>query len=265
MSKLFLNYKEKKLFRLSIKKTKRSRRGDFDIMIDVGNKMVFEKVVAGNYFRVFENQVNALSWHGFYEERSDGVVLIPIVHFKKKNGAQEELRHFGAIDIEEPIPVPICSVYIPKNVNIENLGRSGVSRTANFVIDIDPLLEEDSVRFDFFVFPDGVDIDAFKKSEASFIFSSQGVDVFNNGGELSSPEEGLNVSYHMLNDGENILVRYVCNPVDMFSNLNNTFSLVVHEPNDVYNILNRVVCGVNDDGEIVNYGSMKELHKERMI
>lgn len=265
MSKIYLNYNQKNVFRMNLKKPKRSRRGDFDIMIDVGNKMLFEEVVAGNYFSTFKNEINAISWHGFYEEKNANLVLNPVVNFKKENGGKYSPRHFGVIDISQPIPVPICSVYVPKNIDLSLVGKSGVSRKENLVIDIGSHIEGGDVRFDFFVFPDGVSVDLFKNSEASWIFHTQKIDVFNDGGELSDPESELSFNHYTLKDKENVLIRCILNPIDMFKSLKGKFALVVHEPNDVYNILNREICVAGENGEIVSLGNMQKLHEKRML
>lgn len=265
MSKIYLNYKQRNMFRINLKKPKRSRRGDFDIMIDVGNKMLFEEVVAGNYFSTFKNEINAISWHGFYEEKISNAVLNPVVNFKKKNGSKYSLRHFGCIDISKPIPVPICSVYVPKDIDLSLVGKSGVSRKENLVIDIDSHIGSNNVRFDFFIFPDGINVDLFKRSEASWIFHTQKIDVFNNGGNLSDPESGLSFRHYTLKEKENVLIRCVLNPIDMFTSLKGKFALVINEPNDVYNILNREACAAGENGEIVSLGNMQKLHEKRML
>lgn len=265
MSKIFLNYRSKKIFKLSIKTPKKSARGDFDIMIDAGSRMVFDFAIAGAFFQSFKNEVNAISWHGYYEKRESSELLNPVVHFKRKSGSKEELRHFGAINIEECIPFPVCSVYLPLDIDVSNMGVSKVSRSKNLVIDVDDHLPSQSVRYDFFVFPKGFHYSAFKESVAKIIFEGQSVDVFNNGGCLSCPERGLNAKYFELVDGDCVLIRSVSDPSDMYHRVSGGYSVIIHEPNDVYNLLNRAVIVERDDGNLNPPEIMRDLHEKSIL
>lgn len=266
MSKIYLKFKNKNVFRLNIKRPRKSRKGDFDIMVDAGKRLRFEKVVAGNYFRVFLDEINSVSWHGYHEERGDGIVILPVINFKSEDGRRFPLRHWGSISLNDPIPFPVCSVYIPSDFNVEGLGESNVSRKKNLVFDVDDLINKSKkgIRADFFVFGDKVDVNSFRESESKFIFETQSVDAFNNGGELSAPEEDLKYEYFSMSGGENVLIRFATSPAGIFSSLNGTFSMVFHEPNDVMNILNRELLCVGDNGFVEHLGNMREIHEGRM-
>lgn len=264
MSKIIIRMKNKKIFRINIKSSKKSKKGDFDIMLDAGRSMVFDYAVAGNFFRCFENEVNSISWHGFYEEKESQKVMLPVAHFKKKLGVNERLRHFGSINIEECIPFPVCSVYIPANIDVSGLSNSGVSRNKNFIVDVDEDCCSSNMRYDFFIFPKGFHFEDFQKSVAIIIFETQSIDVFNNGGDLSSPEDDMVFCYHELSDGESVLLRKTIEPKGSYEKLRGTYSVVIHEPNDVYNILNRSVISELEDGTLSQPELMQELHEKEI-
>lgn len=261
MPSIYVKNNNKKIFTLSINNAKKSIYGEFDIMLHSGQGMIFDTVVAGNYFCLFKNEVNAVSWHGFYEEVQSGKRLMPSVNFKYRNIKKGTIRHFGTINFNEPIPVPICSLYVP---NKSCSGNSSPCGKNNLDINIDEYSAESDVRVDFFVFGKGVSPDRIKESPAEMIFTNQKIDVFNNGGDLSSPEENLSHFYSKLGDDRNVLVRVSIDPKDMFTDIKGSYSLLIHEPNDFYNIINRLIVELDENGKPKSPKNIREVHESKV-
>lgn len=269
-SKFYIRLEGKEVFTMKIKEPDNSRKGDYDIFIDAGKGLCFKRTIAGNYFRVFDVDIGSISWHGFYMYKRDKnkgseYVEKPLLRFKPKVGKGYELRHFGSINPREKIPFPICSIYVPKEMNVSGLKGCNVSEDSNLVIDIDDLTSSLNARVDIFVFGKEVDVKKFRESYASFVFEKQSVDAFNGDGTLFEPEAGLEASYHNIKKGDtNVLVRKISNPRDMFVSSCHDFSIVFHDPNDTYNLINRGIVLCDDNGKAFYKGSMKHLHETEM-
>lgn len=82
MPKILLALDGKIVFKMSIKKAKNSKKGDFDIMLESKKRAPFDHVIAGNFFKSYKDEINAVSWHGFYKEEDAEKILKPVVHFK---------------------------------------------------------------------------------------------------------------------------------------------------------------------------------------
>lgn len=262
MSKIYIKLMGKEIFIMKIKKPKKSRKGDYDIMVDAGKGLLFENVILGNRFREFKD-IKSISWHGFYEEKN-GKLLHPVLNIKRKCGLNDSIRHLGSINPEEKIPFPVCSVYISKNIDLRNLKRCNVSSESNLVVDASELFSDGSVRFDILVFGNEVDIEKFKKSEARIIFEKESVNSFNGDGTISGPESGLVHDYYNLKDNVNIILRKNSCPNDIFSSNKEDFFVVFHDPNDVYNLINRPIFTLDSYGGVVYKGNMIDSHEKRV-
>lgn len=110
----------KKVFQMNIKPSKKSKLGDSDIMLDAGKGMYFDHVVLGNYFKHYklpEFEINSLSWHGYYEIIDERQLYSPVVHIKSHSNKIDRVGHLGSINDFEPFAFPVCSIYIPSDLN----------------------------------------------------------------------------------------------------------------------------------------------------
>jgi hypothetical protein len=126
-TRFILQKEGKTIFSMKFKQPKKSKYGELDIMIDAGKNLCFDQVVAGNFFRYYnlpEYKINGVSWHGFYEKIREGLLFTPIIHFKNGKNKVAKEWHLGSINQEEPFAFPICSVYIPQEMDLSNVYTS---------------------------------------------------------------------------------------------------------------------------------------------
>lgn len=275
-NKIVLLKDNKKVFELHIKTSKKSKLGDSDIMINPGKGMYFDHVVLGNYFKHYKLpgfKINSISWHGYYEIIDDRQLYSPVVHIKSHGEKIDRVGHLGSINDFEPFAFPVCSIYIPSNLNTEGIGVSKKNYNKSVYLDIPQLSR--SARYDFFVLPKGISIERFKKSPLMVLFRFADLEIFNN------PNEGFNIILdaeikEFKSIGENdVLIRIIQDPSNIeshsdsgkqnFKEISEQFSIIVNDPNDIYNKLaNRLVISSDENGNLMKPRLLKDLHEEEM-
>ena len=275
-NKIVLLKDNKKIFQLYIKTSKKSKLGDSDIMLDAGKGMYFEHVVLGNYFRHYklpDFKINSISWHGYYEIIDDRQLYSPVVHVKSHGEKIDKVGHLGSINDFEPFAFPVCSLYIPSNLNTEGIGVTKRGSSKCVYLDIPELSR--SARYDFFVLPKGITLERFNKSPLTLFYRFADLEIFNN------PDEGHNIVLDAEMKefkcvGENdVLIRIIENPSNIqvisdsgkqiFKKISEQFSLIVNDPNDIYNKLaNRAIIMCDEDGNLMKPRLLKDVHEEEM-
>lgn len=272
--KVILLKEGKKIFQFSIKPAKDSVLGETDIMIDSGKAMYFDHVILGNYFRHHkkrENKINSISWHGYFEKFNKEIVLTPKVHLKRSSKYVDKVFHFGSINKDAPIAFPVCSIYIPPQLNTKHIGKTDKNSQYNTYIDIPEV--DNEIRFDFFVLPSSLSIDQFKNSPLYLFYEFSDLGVFN------TPEEGHNIlvdskMHELRNVGEHdLLIRIVNDPKKLhygredkkqiFEEVSKEYSLIINDPNDIYHTLvDRPIIRTDKDGNLLVPEYLKEVHEK---
>lgn len=244
---------------------KPSLLGETDIMLEtrLGRQaLYFSHVVAGNFFRHYtspETKINAISWHGYYEKINEKLVWTPIIHLKDGHTKIDELWHLGSINAEEPFAFPLCSLFIPRNMNVDHLGVSKRDQQWH-CIDVE---EETDVRLDIFVLAGNLSIAQLQKSPIGFVYRFVDIEAFNTG-EFEPLIDS--VEFEMAHDinGHDILIRSVTSSNQLFHELEGSFSLLIHDPNDAYNrLFDRPIIQVSQiDGSYEKPKLLKDMHEE---
>ncbi len=243
---------------------KPSKKGDVDIMLEsrLGkNPVYFENVVAGDYYRHYvypEFRINAVSWHGYYEIIDKKRLYTPIIHFKDGHTKIDRLWHWGSVNDEEPFAFPICSLFVPKDLNTNNLGTSKLNRgwyNKNINLETD-------IRLDFFVLPENISADQLLESPIMLIYKFADIEAFNTGNLEPLIDADLEIARNI--NGNDILIRTVAKRNKMFSKLEGSFSLLIHDPNDTYKrLLDRPVIQVNEiNGSLEKPKLFKDIHED---
>ena len=275
-TRLILQKDGKTIFSLKCKKPKKSAYGELDIMIDAGKNLFFDQVVAGNFFRHYhlpKDKINAVSWHGYYESKNEGQLFTPIIHFK--NGYQKVAKewHLGSINHEEPFAFPICSVFLPQEMNLSNVNTNQYTEQENikyFIKDID---NNSNKRIDIFVTSKGLTAEKIINSSIGWVYKFADIDMFNTKEGLTTilNREDTNRELETIEDdsGHNMIIRIVRNDLEssIFSRLNGSFSLLVHDPNDAYQrIVNRPIIEIEQGANVLSKQGLQrkmELLKEK--
>jgi len=245
---------------------KPSKKGDTDIILEsrLGkNPLYFMNIVAGNYFRHYvfpEFRINAVSWHGYYEIINKRRLYTPIIHFKDGHTKIDRLWHWGSVNDEEPFAFPVCSLFIPKGLDIDNF-RPSKSAQSWYSKNID--LESNS-RLDFFVLPTNISLAQLSDSPIMLFYKFADIEVFNSG--VLEPLVDANLEIAKNIGGNDVLIRTVTKRNNMFKELEGSFSLLIHEPNDAYNrLLDRPVIQVNKiNGTLEKPKLFKDMHEEKV-
>ncbi|WP_353893743.1 hypothetical protein PRVXH_000504 [Proteinivorax hydrogeniformans] len=275
--KVVLLKEEKKIFEMKVKPAKHSKLGELDIIINSGKGLYFDHVILGDYFREYklpDQEVNSLSWHGYYENcGSDSILKAPVVHIKSHGRKIDKVNHLGSINMAEPIAIPVCSIYVPNNLSTEGIGSTKKQGEKNSYIDIEDTEASVSSRYDFFILPKEIPVYKFKGSPLMCFYKFADLELFN------SPNKGFNIirKPDILDDikgGTNgILVRLVRNPADIhkhsddgkqiFHEVSHKFSLIINDPNDIYNkMAGRNVIEVNKENKSTEVYHLKDAHED---
>lgn len=187
-----------------------------------------------------------------------------IKHKSKDGEVKIPLYHFGSIKENEPFAFPVCSLYIPCKLQTKNLGDCKKNED-NLYIDIIDYIKNTNKRIDFFVLPKKVSIDQLKKNHAYIYYLYADIDTFNttdgNFAPLSNKKELLTSKM----GGHDILLRLVHEPNDMFREANNTFSLVITDPNNIYGkLFDRQIITYYPNENNYQCMNSKELHEQEM-
>ena len=266
----------KKIFEMKIKSSSKSKLGDSDIILNSGKGMYFNHVVLGNYFKHYklpEFEINSISWHGYYQIVDDRQLYSPVVHIKSHGTKIDRVGHLGSINDLEPFAFPVCSLYIPWDLNIDGVGVSKKNYSKAVYLEI-PQVNR-SVRYDFFVLPKGISIERFKKSSLFLIYKFADLEIFNN------PNEGhnilLNANIEECNRiGENdVFLRIVYDPSNIettsdsgkqvFKEISKQYTIIINDPNDIYNKLaNRIVIKYDENGDMMKPRLLRDIHEEEI-
>lgn len=264
----------KKIFQFSIKSPVDSMLGETDIMIDTGKEMYFDHVILGNYFRHYkksEDKINSISWHGYFKRENKKILLPPKVHLKRHSKYVDQVFHFGTMNQDEPIAFPVCSIYIPPQLDIQHIGKTQKEHQFNTYIDVPKVNNE--IRCDFFILPKGLTINQFKKSPVYLLYEFSDIGIFN------TPEEGHNVllnseMYELPNIGSHdVLLRVVKDPKNLdygrddnkqiYEEVSKEYSIIINEPNDSYHrIIDRPMFKVGKDGKLLPPEYLKDVHEK---
>lgn len=274
--KIVLLKEGKKIFQMNIKPAKESKLGETDIMLDAGKGMSFDHVVLGNYFKHYKSpefEINSLSWHGYYKNANGKNLYSPVVHIKSHGVIIDKIGHLGSINGVEPFAFPVCSIYLPKDLNTDGIGITKKNTSRCFYLDV-PKLER-SMRYDFFVLPKELTIERFKKSELMLTYRFADLEIFNR------PDEGHNIildaellEYKNVGDND-VFIRIVEDPSNIaiasdsgkqiFKEISNEYSIIINDPNDIYNKLtNKPVLTYDEKSNKLKAGWLKDMHEEKI-
>lgn len=266
----------KKIFQMNIKPSKKSKLGDSDIMLDAGKGMYFDHVALGNYFKYYklpEFEINSLSWHGYYKIIDDRQLYSPVVHIKSHSTKIDKVGHLGSINDFEPFAFPVCSLYIPCNLNTDDIGITEKDFNKSIYLDI-PNLNQ-SGRYDFFVLPKGITYEKFSKSPLMLMYRFADLEIFNN------PNDGHNIVLdaeikEYKNVGNNdVFIRIIEDPSNIqiasdsgeqiFKEISNQYSIIINDPNDIYNKLAfKPIITYDENGVMMKPRLLKDMHEEEI-
>ncbi len=226
-------------------------KGEVDIIIDSASKKTpFEKAciqtAVGRQF--VQSPVNYVSWHGFYATSSD-LIRFPVINFH--NGTQKkEHRHTGTINQNDLFLFPICSVYIPKEMETKSLNNYlPIDNTETIT-----LIDSTNARIDFFVLPKSIKMIDFSKnfSHSIFVFLAD-ISIFDkslNGMFQTLPVDGKNPPLFQsftIHDWD-VIVRVVYATRFRETDVDQHYSILFHDPNDaLVMLLNRKITYISDD------------------
>lgn len=266
----------KKVFQMNLKPSKKSKLGDSDIMLDAGKGMYFDHVVLGNYIKHYklpEFKINSLSWHGYYEIVDDRQLYSPVVHIKSHATKIDRVGHLGSINDFEPFAFPVCSLYIPSDLNTDGIGVTDKDFNKCIYLDIPNLSR--NTRYDFFVLPKGITYEKFSKSPLMLMYRFADLGIFNN------PNEGHNIildaeikEYKSVGAND-VFVRIVEDPSNLamassnskqiFKEISDRFTIIINDPNDIYNKLAyKPVIMYDENGNMMKPGLLKDMHEEEI-
>lgn len=272
-NKLIILKDEKKVFEIKFKPTRDSAMGELDIILNPAKKIPFENVIIGNEVKIFDRsrQVTSISWHGYFKKESKSILYPPIIHIKSNDKIIYRINTFASIDSVDPVPLPVCSLYIPKDFNLKSKGK--VKRQgSNYYLDIGHINED--VRCDFFVFPKNVSYKMFESVPSYVIFILSDLEIYND------VDKGFNIINNYEKQqfeniyGHDILVRTVINPANItiesdtkkqiYQKYSKTYTLIINDTNDVYNkIFDRLVATPKENGEF-EVDNLKTLYEKRL-
>lgn len=261
---------------MNIKPSKKSKLGDSDIMLDTGKGMYFDHVVLGNYFKHYklpEFEINSLSWHGYYEIIDERQLYSPVVHIKSHSNKIDRVGHLGSINDFEPFAFPVCSIYIPSDLNTDGIGITEKDFNRCIYLDI-PNLNRNA-RYDFFVLPKGITYEKFSKSPLMLMYRFADLEIFNN------PNEGHNIvldaeikEYKSVGTND-VFIRIVGDPSNLqiasdsgkqiFKEISEQYSIIINDPNDTYNKLAyKPVIMYDENGNMMKPRLLKDMHEEEI-
>ncbi len=266
----------KKVFQMNLKPSKKSKLGDSDIMLDAGKGMYFDHVVLGNYFKHYklpEFKINSLSWHGYYEIVDERRLYSPVVHIKSHGTKIDRVGHFGSINDFEPFAFPVCSLYIPNDLNTDGIGITKKDRNRCIYLDISNL--DRSTRYDFFVLPKGITFEKFNNSPLMLLYRFADLEIFNNPNEGHNIISDAEIKEYKSVGANDIFVRIVEDPSNLamassnskqiFKEISDRFTIIINDPNDTYNKLAyKPVIMYDENGNMMKPRLLKDMHEEEI-
>ncbi|RCW81658.1 hypothetical protein DER71_12323 [Halanaerobium sp. DL-01] len=253
MNKIVVLKGNKKILTFKVKTPKNSKQGETDIFIDSGKGLYFDKIVAGNYFKEFSQPaytINSISWHGYFLPINKKKLSSPVIHLKNYTDKVAKLPHLGTINAEEPFPFLVFSLWVPEEMNLKDIGETKKNHSKSIYTEIKT---SENKRLDFFVCPKSISANKFLETQSGLVYLFSNVEIFNTGTfEMVDPK---NFNFQIIENvsGHDIIIRHSKIASKIFYKLKNFYSLIFHDPNDVYNrLFNRPVVTIdkNDDKNI---------------
>ncbi|MCM3067546.1 hypothetical protein M3568_14235 [Priestia flexa] len=261
----------RQLLRMKVKETPiryNTNKGEVDILIDSAKNKCFDVAcLQTEKGRIYcEKPINSASWHGFYDERENPIKL-PVLHFKHNHEKVFSSRHRGIIQQENIFLFPICSLYLPKDIDVTNLSKIEVSANDHFIEIKD---NSSNVRVDFFILPKGVSFEKFVSNiSLSFIYFVSDISIFNkhlNGEFRALPvEKSEGIEFQNVQVGEwDMLIRLLYTEKTNEPDLCGKYSLLFHDPNDAIEmLLDRNIVYPKNDGQ-VTYDTMRDKYNNEV-
>lgn len=260
------------LLTLKINRVNRNKyqdaQGELDIMIDAAKQNFFKTAcLQTRYGRMpMPIKINAVSWHGFYFSRN-GDIQLPVINFKRELGkkvkpSKIQIRHSGTVNQENIFAFPICSLYVPKYIPLAKKGFELSSQDQ--MVELQP---NSNARIDFFILPEGISANSFIENYSiSIFYFVADITIFNkamNGSFEFIPvaPQSRDFQFETLTIGNHdVIVRTIYTDYTREFELNGTYSILVHDPNDTIDmILNRYIA--YEDSELL---SMRERHEHEV-
>ena len=255
-----------KILRIKLKETHKrynSHMGEVDILFDAAKNTYFDiaclQTIQGRIY--CDRHINAVSWHGFYDESEERIKL-PVINFKDNKNKVWCPRHAGVVQKKNVFLFPICSCYIPANMELSYIPTIS-NREDNFVVEVN---KECNVRIDFFVLPRGVNYDDFvSRVSLSVFYFFADITIFDkslNGELLELPvskKEDVKFLSAKIADWH-ALIRVVYAEKTREPELCGKYSLLFHDPNSSIDmLLNRSIGYPDKNGKVI-LESMKSRH-----
>lgn len=256
------------LFRFKVKESPsgyKTSGGEVDIFLTIPSKAKFDRVCLNTETgkKFYTSSVNNISWHGFYAN-VDEEIRLPVIHFKDDAKLIDDVRHEGTVNQNDVFLFPICSLYIPANWESKNLPEIQKGEKTH-KIEFD---QERAGRIDFFVLPKNVYIKEFMSSTFLSMFYFTGditlFDKSKNGLYSRLPikkQEDLILQSVNLN-GWDVLIRTIYSDSTLEPKLDNTFSILLHDPNDAIEMLLNRPWGYEGENGKMHIQSVRSRHEQ---
>lgn len=244
-----------------------SPKGEVDIFISIPDVMQFDNVCLSTAYgkRYFDNHVNNISWHGFYASIDEKIEL-PVIRLKKGREEIEMLRHTGTVNQKDVFLFPICSVHIPKTIDWNKLPTINKNEKLHKF----ELLNNKIGRIDFFVLPKIISIKQFMNDMSLSLYYFVGdITLFDkskngifNPLPISSYDNLILSSVNI--SGWDVLVRILYTKKTFYPELDNTFSILLHDPNDAIEMLLNRMWAYDDEKGKLQFENIRERHAHEL-
>lgn len=248
-----------KVLRIKLKeipKRYNSHIGEVDILFDAAKHRYFDiACLQTQKGRIYcDKEINAVSWHGFFDE-SEELIKLPVINFKNNKKKVWCPRHTGVVQKKNVFLFPICSCYIPANMQLSDLPIISSDTENNFIIEVN---KESNVRIDFFVLPREITYDDFvSRVSLSVFYYFADITVFDkslNGELLELPvSKKEDVEFHPAKIADwHTLIRVIYAEKTREQELCGKYSVLFHDPNDSIDmLLNRSIGYPDDNGKVI--------------
>jgi hypothetical protein len=270
-NKIYVVKDNKILFRVKIKEPDKDKYNDFDgeldIMMDGIKNHPFDKLYfqRDNYKEKYKRSIFNVSWHGFSYNRN-GNIKMPVIHLKnQKNKKELKIRHKGKIKSDKLFPFPICSLYIPKKFYDNSIKFQKIQKEISEE-NIISLKNDVFSRIDFFILPKNYSANEFFMTSTFLLFMASDNTLFSREyhGEVRKlkkyhPYKSLSVINH------DVFYRIVENEETYLKELDNTYSLFIHNPNNSFEVIYNRLAMIGNDRFSLRDEHEKELERIRNI
>jgi len=268
-NKIYVVRDNKILFRLKIKEPDKDKYysydGELDIMMDGIKNHPFDNLYfqKDNHKEKFEKSIYKVSWHGF-SYNQNGNIKMPVINLKNQNNQTIlEIRHKGKIKNDKLFPFPICSLYIPKNF-FDNSIKFQKIQTGIPKENIINVKKDVFSRIDFFILPKNYSTNDFFMTSVFHLYLTTDNTLFSREyhGEVRKlkeyyPYKSLKIIDH------DILYRIIENEETYLPELDNTYSLFIHNPNNPFEVLYNRLAMIGEDRYFLRDEHDKELERIR--